>query len=303
VAVVVALLVRFGGGPLLAALRSLHPWVLMTGLAVTAGGTLCAAYRWRQIATALAVPVGWRRAVGAYYGSQLLNSTLPGGVLGDLHRGLRHGQDGHPLGRSLRSVAWERALGQAISVLVTATVLLAVPSPLQPRPVVTALVALAAAALACLAAGVRARRLDAGVRARRRRRHPRPRRRMITTVRQDWQAIAHPPGALLRSALASVATLACTVALFVLSAVAIDPGLLTGRLLPVALVVLLVGALPINVAGWGPREGAAAWAFAAAGWDAEQGLSVSVVFGVLALVGTLPGVVVLVTRRRRASHG
>lgn len=293
VAVVVGLLLRFGGGPFLTALGSLRPWTLIVALAVTACGTLCTAYRWRQVAAALGVPVRFGRAVGAYYGSQLLDSTLPGGVLGDVHRGLRHGQDGHPLGRSLRSVAWERVLGQVVQVLVTAAVLLAVPSPLRAAwPVITA-VAGAAAVTA----------LTVGARACRRRRHRRSRRRTVRAVVDDWRAIAGRPGTVPRIALASVGALACTVTLFVLSAAAVDPRLVTARLVPVTLTVLLIGALPINLAGWGPREGAAAWTFATVGWSGAQGLSVSVVFGVLALVGTLPGVAVLLARRRGAPDG
>ena len=45
-------------------------------------------------------PVPLRTAYVAYYRSQLLNATLPGGVVGDVHRGVRHGW---------RGVLWERA--------------------------------------------------------------------------------------------------------------------------------------------------------------------------------------------------
>ena len=43
------------------------------------------------------------------------------------------------------------------------------------------------------------------------------------------------------------------------------------QLLPLALLVLLAMGIPANVAGWGPREGVAAWAFAAAGLGARPG--------------------------------
>ena len=72
------------------------------------------------------------------------------------------------------------------------------------------------------------------------------------------------------------------------------------RLLPLALVVLTASALPTNIAGWGPREGAAAWAFGSVGLGAAEGVTVAVVYGVLALVATLPGAVVLVVAQRRA---
>jgi glycosyltransferase 2 family protein len=64
-------------------------------------------------------------------------------------------------------------------------------------------------------------------------------------------------------------------------------------LLPLALLVLVAAAIPLNVAGWGPREGVAAWAFASAGLGAEQGATVAVLYGVLALVAVLPGGVLL----------
>ena len=51
----------------------------------------------------------------------------------------------------------------------------------------------------------------------------------------------------------------------------------------------MVAAIPFNLAGWGLREGAAAWAFAAAGLGAATGATVAVTYGVLALVATLPG--------------
>ena len=52
-------------------------------------------------------------------------------------------------------------------------------------------------------------------------------------------------------------------------------------------------AIPVNLAGWGLREGAAAWAFAAAGLGAATGATVAVAYGVLAFVATLPGAVLL----------
>jgi hypothetical protein len=79
-----------------------------------------------------------------------------------------------------------------------------------------------------------------------------------------------------------------------------------GRLVPLALVVLVGMGVPMNVAGWGPREGVAAWVFGAAGLGAQTGLSTAVVYGVLVLVASLPGagvVVVASLRRRRTSAG
>jgi hypothetical protein len=65
-------------------------------------------------------------------------------------------------------------------------------------------------------------------------------------------------------------------------------------MLPLALLAMLAMVLP-SVAGWGFREGAAAWVFGAAGLGAAQGVATAVVYGVLVLVASLPGALVLVS--------
>jgi hypothetical protein len=66
----------------------------------------------------------------------------------------------------------------------------------------------------------------------------------------------------------------------------------TSRMFPLALLALAAMVLP-SVAGWGPREGATAWVFAAAGLGADRGVATSVVYGVMVLVAALPGALVL----------
>ena len=65
------------------------------------------------------------------------------------------------------------------------------------------------------------------------------------------------------------------------------------QLLPIAVLAMLAMVLP-SVAGWGPREGVTAWAFGAAGLGVQQGIATAVVYGVMVLVASLPGAVVLV---------
>ena len=79
-------------------------------------------------------------------------------------------------------------------------------------------------------------------------------------------------------------------------------------LVPLVLLALVAMGVPLNVGGWGPREGAAAWAFATAGLGAQLGVSTAVAYGVLAFVASLPGLPVwLLGRRARpastTSHG
>ena len=93
--------------------------------------TVCCAWRWRLVARGLGVDLPLRAAVAAYYRSLFLNVTLPGGVVGDVHRGISHGRDVGDVGRGLRAVAWERSAGQVVQVVLTVVVLLVLPSPVQ----------------------------------------------------------------------------------------------------------------------------------------------------------------------------
>ena len=65
------------------------------------------------------------------------------------------------------------------------------------------------------------------------------------------------------------------------------------RLLPLALLAMLAMVLP-SIGGWGPREGATAWVFAAAGLGAGRGAATAVAYGVMVLAASLPGGLVLV---------
>jgi uncharacterized membrane protein YbhN (UPF0104 family) len=219
--------------------------------------------------------------VAAYYRSLFLNVTLPGGVVGDVHRGIRHGRDTSDVGRGLRAVAWERSAGQVVQVVLTVAVLLVLPSPVQ------TVVPLVAVALIATAVGIAlvARMRRAGGRSRWARLRSAAVRdlREGLLARRAWPAIA----------LASALVVAGHTATFVIAARSAGATAPLSQMLPVALLVILAAALP-NVGGWGPREGVAAWAFAAAGLGPSLGVATAVVYGVMVFVASLPGAAVLV---------
>ncbi len=286
-AVLGVLLWRVGGGPFVDAVRTLDVGVLLVAAAIAVPTTVCCAWRWRLVARSLGVGIGLPAAVAAYYRSQFLNTALPGGVLGDLHRGVRHGLDAGDTGRGVRAVVWERFAGQLVQVVTTLAVLLLVPSPVHSAlPVVAVVVgvlALAAVLLLRAAPDVAATRRAHAVHA------------VCSDIRGGLLSPATWPGVLVASLLAVCGH----VATFLVAAHAAGVTASPVRLLPVALLVLLAMALPLNVAGWGPREGVAAWAFAAAGLGAGPGVTTAVVYGVLVLVAGLPGAVVLLVERHR----
>jgi glycosyltransferase 2 family protein len=275
----VAVLVwRLGTGPFLDGLRTIDGGALAAAVGLSALTTVCCAWRWRTVARGLGVELPLGTAVAAYYRSLFLNVTLPGGVLGDVHRGVTHGRETRDVGRGLRAVAWERSAGQVVQVVLTLAVLLALPSPVQ------RLVPVVALALLALAAGV-----AVAMRA-----WPRVRSdlREAVLARRAWPAIA----------LASALIVAGHTLTFLIAARTAGATAPPSQLLPLALLVLSAAALP-NVGGWGPREGVTAWAFAATGLGASRGVATAVVYGVMVFVATLPGAAVLAAgwlRSRRA---
>ena len=263
---------QLGAGPFLDGLRAVDGAALVAACGLAVLTTLCCAWRWRVVARGLGAELPMGAAVAAYYRSLFLNVTLPGGVVGDVHRGLSHG---------LRAVAWERSAGQVVQAALTVAVLLVLPSPVQGAAPHAAVALLAGAAVAALA-------LRAGPAAGRSRR-ARLRNAVVRDVRTGLLARRAWPAVVLASALI-VAGHALT---FLIAARAAGVTAPVSELLPLALIVLLGAALP-NVAGWGPREGVTAWAFAAAGLGASAGVTVAVAYGVMVLFASLPGAAVLV---------
>ena len=75
--------------------------------------TVCCAWRWRIVARGHGVALSLPAAVAAYYRSVFLNLALPGGVVGDVHRGVSHGRDEGDVGRASGRSRGSAALGQA----------------------------------------------------------------------------------------------------------------------------------------------------------------------------------------------
>ncbi len=262
---------QVGTSPFLDGLRTVDGSALAAAFGLALLTTVCCAWRWRVVARGLGIDLPLGTAVAAYYRSLFLNVTLPGGVVGDVHRGISHGRDTSDVGRGLRAVAWERSAGQAVQVVLTVAVLLVVPSPVRGSMPLIALAALAAAAVVVLVGraprwrSLLTRELRAGLLARR-----------------AWPAIA----------LASALVVAGHAATFLIAARTAGATAPASEMLPLALLVMAAGVLP-NVGGWGPREGVTAWAFAAAGLGASRGVATAVVYGVMVFAATLPGAAVL----------
>ncbi len=274
------LLWRVGSGPFVDGIHAVDGTALAAAVGLGLLTTVCCAWRWQVVARGLGADLPLPVAVAAYYRSMFLNVTLPGGVVGDVHRGVSHGRDVSDVGRGLRGVAWERTAGQVVQAVLTVAVLLALPSPMR-------------SAMPLVAVGLVLALVAVGLVARARPGHDRSRwARLRGAVAGDIRDGLVARRAWVGIAIASALAVAGFAATFVIAARTAGTTAPLSRMLPLALLVLMAMALP-NIAGWGPREGVAAWAFSAVGLGAAQGVATAVVFGVMVFVASLPGAVVL----------
>jgi uncharacterized membrane protein YbhN (UPF0104 family) len=280
-----------GAAPFEDGLRAVTWPAVVAAASLTVLTTVCSAWRWRVVAGALGVGIGMPAAVGAYYRSLFLNSVLPGGVVGDVHRAVRHGRRAGDVALGLRAVAWERLYGQVIQAAVTAAVLLTLPSPVRPAlPYVLAGVAGIAGVAALIVRGA-ARRGGSRLA------------RAAGALSSDLRGGVLTARVWPQLTLASVLVVAGHTAVFVIAARVAGSTAPLGELVALLMVVQTAMVVPLSVGGWGLREGAAAWAFAAAGLGAATGVTIATLYAVLMLAAVAPGAGLLLrdaVRRRRA---
>lgn len=274
-AILAVVVAHVGTGPFTDAVRLTNAGALAVAALVGLATTACCAWRWSLVARGLDVAVPLPAAVGACYRSQFLNVTLPGGVLGDVHRGVAHGRQAGELSRAVRAVVWERSAGQVVQVVLTVGALLVLASPVSgSMPAIATL--LAAATLIGVLVGWAFRRTG-----------------LVRAASDDVRRGLLGPGLWPGILLASTLAVAGHLVVFLVAARTAGVDVSPARVLPLGLIVLLASAVPTSIAGWGPREGAAAWAFGAVGLGAATGATVAIVYGVMALFAALPGAVLL----------
>ncbi|MDX8032890.1 lysylphosphatidylglycerol synthase transmembrane domain-containing protein [Lentzea sp. BCCO 10_0856] len=286
VAILVGLGLRLGTGAFLDGLRAIDAFSVAAALAIGFATTLLSAGRWVLVARRLGLSLTMRSAVSDYYRALLVNAVLPAGVLGDVHRAVNHGRESGDVGRGVRAVFFERFAGQMVLIGIGLAVLLVHPAPGLDLELSNTTVGLVLAGL--VVAAVVGWQLK-------------PVRRVLVNTLADgirllslktWPAVLG----------LSAATVAGYVAMFVVAARAAGSDATITQLAPVVVLALLIMAIPVNIGGFGPREAFLAVAFGAAGLGAQQGFTTGIVYGVLALIASLPGAVVLFTSRRRAAR-
>jgi uncharacterized membrane protein YbhN (UPF0104 family) len=270
-------------------LQRIPLWVALPAFVLSAVQVVISSWRWRYTGKRLGLNIGLGDAVQEYYLATFVNQVLPGGVLGDVNRALRHGAKAGKRQKAAHAVVIERLSGQLVLALV---VLLGLTVLWQASVFKLSLAGSSAAIgwlpvflLLAVAGGLLvlqfySARFKAYLVA------------LGDDVRQalfSWPALPLQ----LTSSLLVVASYLSVFLLLAMAADYVNSAAAAAVLLALCTVLLLSMLVPLTVAGWGIREGAAALLWPLAGLPAEQGVALSVGYGVLMFIGSCPGALVL----------
>lgn len=250
-------------------------WVAL-GLVLTVGQMALLSWRWRYTAARLRIELPFRTAIGEYYLGMMLNQVLPGGVVGDVSRAWRHARTSAPSGAAVRAVVLERVSAQV--VMTTTAIVSVLFLPVASGRARVAVVAIAVGTLlALVAVGLRRAPPDS----------------RLGRIWSDTRHAVLSRDAFLVQLVTAAVLVASYLALYLIAARAVGVDTPLPRLLPLVAPVLMTMLVPVTVAGWGVREGAAAGLWSMVGLTPEEGVAISVAYGLLVLVSTLPGILVL----------
>lgn len=263
-------------------LLHLDPVYVVAALIITVPQVGLSAWRWHFTATRLDMHLPFNKAFGEYYLATFLNQVLPGGMIGDAARAWRHGRSQTAgFGAAARAVILERTSGQIalFSIVLAAAVfqrdafmgMIGAVGPWGGGLLLTV-------AVVILLVRRTRWRDQLGI--------------FLSDCRRVFSGVSG--GIQLLSSLCVVATY---LTVYGLAARAVGVELSAGTLMTVVPIILFSMVLPISVSGWGVRE-VVAVAFATnAGLTPDMAVAVSVAYGLIVLVSSLPGLFVLLAVR------
>ncbi|MBB4122724.1 lysylphosphatidylglycerol synthase transmembrane domain-containing protein [Martelella radicis] len=291
-AIIAGLVVAVDPAEIAAAFENVSLGPVVAALAIVQLQVLLSALRWRFTAGRLGHAISAGLAVREYYIASFVNQTLPGGMAGDAVRAYRaRTQEGWK--RPAAAIVLERFSGQIAFFLVAGAGLFVWPLVLAERlpsgfyRLVLICVGILAVAVVLGLAIARGRLLA-----------------RFDTLKPDLAAVFWRRGAFAIQSGLSMLTVFSYIAVFMIAAYATGaplPPVAAITVIPLCLMTMLI---PAGVGGWGTREAAAAALWPLFGLTSAEGLSASLLYGLLSLLGVAPqGLVFLAAAlRRRRGH-
>lgn len=241
--------------------------------------TFICAFRWWAVSKAIGLKLRFKTACTEYFGCTFFNHVLPGGVVGDIARIWRQGNEG-TMTKSAHSVIAERLMGQTsfvIFMVIALPFLLTAPD-IEKRWALVSFFAVVAGAY-----GIAAFMILKG-------KHlPGKAGKKI----QEFHDALFDLGLknAIKMIVVSLGMVTCFAFAFYFCAKALALNVPFALLIASVPLLKATMMLPISVGGWGFREGTAAAIWTLAGLPAAEGIAISIAYGLAFILSSLPGIV------------
>lgn len=265
-------------------LSTIPAWAWLAGIVLIVLQVPVLALRWVIILRASGAELGYADACRFTYTGFFFNQSLPSSVGGDFMRAFLAWKSGLVFKSAMASVLLERATGLFVLALFSAFLLTAEPAgpgagwthaSLAGLTILLAFIGLALLFLLDKCLGVR--RSDGALRS------------FLAEMAMQFRNLFRS-----RNAFTSVFLLGGLSSLMGLSAIAVaafSQGLpLTYfQVLGVSALAIVATVIPVSISGWGVRETFFIWLLTPLGISAEQAFGLSVWFGLVSIIASLPG--------------
>ena len=286
-------------GEAMESVRRIDPtmlWLPVVMMFVQVG--ICA-LRWRAVLVALGEPLSLPKSALLFYIGAFFSQTLPSSVGGDAVRMYKARRAGLSLGAAINGVMLERgATVVALVLLVIATQPLFLPrvAPVSQHWMAVALTVLTVGMVAGLGFLMQLDRLPGRLR---RWRLVNGLAYLAADTRRVFLSPRHCLNAVGWGIVGHINIAFCVY--FLILGMKIDANLVDCLALVPS--VILVTTLPISIAGWGVRESAMVVAFGFVGVPEANALALSIVFGLIGVVTSLPGGLLWLLTREKTATG
>jgi uncharacterized protein (TIRG00374 family) len=271
--------------------RNMQPEYLLLALLMQLLSAALASYRWYQIMRRLKFSLGPLFYLKSYLKGTFFNQALPGGIGGDACRVLETASLGQGKKAAFYGVFLDRVLGLVGLMLLNLLANMAYPD-LLPRPIFHILNAIALCGIAAVFVFAMLGKIERLAHFKFTR-HLHELSAAMRSVYHDRRAIV------LHSVMSVLIHFVSMVAMYFIGVgVGLNYGLLTFLVLVPPVMMLTIA--PISLAGWGVRESGMIGLFLLIGANKAQVLSMSVLYGLILLAASLPGLYLFLMSRHKS---
>jgi len=277
----------------LSVVKNMQPKYLILALAMQLISAFLAAYRWYLIMRRLNFSEGAVFYLKSYLKGSFFNQALPGGIGGDAYRVLECASLGSGKKAAFYGVLLDRIFGLVGLLLLNLLANIAYPN-LLPTPIFIILNAIALGGITAVIIFALLGKID-GLAKPKFTRH-------LHEISADMRRVYHDPKAIgLHSVISILIHLVSMLAIYFIGiGVGLNYSLLTFLVLVPPVILLTIA--PISLAGWGVREGGMIGLFLLIGADKNLVLSMSVLYGIVLLAASLPGLYLFLMSKQKKSE-